>query len=406
VTSNGALARCVGDVGAFTSGHWGTAPLRRSSGGAGSFDDLLSLADVDHIVSTTAPRRPAIRLVRDGEPIPPASYTRTAQVGGERVEGLIEPGRVFDLYGQGATIVLQSLQRSWAPLTRFCRELELELGHPVQANAYLTPPGAAGLAPHHDGHDVLVLQVAGSKRWVVSEPLVEAPLPHQRADRARAAASPVLFEAEVLPGDVLYLPRGFIHAARSQQAASLHLTIGVLARTVADVVHDLVRRAVDADPGLRRSLAPGAVDDPATLEGVVAAAAAALAAWAGDVDPAPVAADLARRFTAGRRPLLEGQLQQLAGLDAIGDTTCVRRRPRSSWRLEGAGETLDLVLGDRTVTLPAPLRPALERLAAGAPLAVGDLGDLLDGPSRLVLVRRLVREGALVAAEEAAARAG
>jgi hypothetical protein len=64
------------------------------------------------------------------------------------------------------------------------------------------------------------------------------------------------------------------------------------------------------------------------------------------------------------------------------------------------------VLADRTVTLPVALRGALDRLAPGDPLAVRDLADLLDGPSRLVLVRRLVREGALVATDAPDRRAG
>jgi hypothetical protein len=221
-----------------------------------------------------------------------------------------------------------------------------------------------------------------------------------------AAGQPVLFEAELGPGDVLYLPRGFIHAARAQASVSLHLTIGVLAHTVADVVHDLVRRALDADPGLRRSLPIGAARDEALLADLVAATGASLAASAGAVDPGPVAADLARRLTPGRRPSLEGQLQQIAGLAAISDATCVRRRHGSTWRCEASADELRLVLADRTVHLPVPLRPALDRLADGDPVAVRDLADLLDGPSRLVLVRRLVREGALVAVDDPGDRAG
>jgi hypothetical protein len=59
------------------------------------------------------------------------------------------------------------------------------------------------------------------------------------------------------------------------------------------------------------------------------------------------------------------------------------------------GPSLRLTLGDRRVELPAPLEPALRRLLDGSPHRVGELADLLDGPSRLVLARRLVREGAL-----------
>ena len=50
----------------------------------------------------------------------------------------------------------------------------------VQANAYSTPRGSQGFAVHHDTHDVLVLQVAGEKRWQLYDPLLELPLKHQR----------------------------------------------------------------------------------------------------------------------------------------------------------------------------------------------------------------------------------
>jgi lysine-specific demethylase/histidyl-hydroxylase NO66 len=45
--------------------------------------------------------------------------------------------------------------------------------------------------------------------------------------------------------------------------------------------------------------------------------------------------------------------------------------------------------------VPAAVEPAVRRLLDGAAHRVGDLADMLDPPSRIVLVRRLVREGAL-----------
>ena len=45
--------------------------------------------------------------------------------------------------------------------------------------------------------------------------------------------------------------------------------------------------------------------------------------------------------------------------------------------------------------MPAVLGPALRRIRDGGPFRLADLGDLLDGPSRLVLGRRLVLEGLL-----------
>jgi hypothetical protein len=90
----------------------------------------------------------------------------------------------------------------------------------------------------------------------------------------------------------------------------------------------------------------------------------------------------------------------VAGLAAVDDTTIVRRRPGTVAAIRTGdgppdGDRLRLVLGDRVVVLPAALEPAVQRLLDGEAHAVGDLADQLDGPSRLVLVRRLVREGAL-----------
>ena len=391
-----ALARCVGDVANFRTTSFGVAPHRWRH--AGAFDDVLSLADVDAALTGAGLRRPAFRLVRDGEVLPPGSYTRTARTGSSQIDDLIDPGRTLDLFADGATIVLQGLQRWWPPATRFCRELELGLGHAVQANAYLTPAGAAGLAPHHDTHDVFVLQVAGTKHWTVRAPVVDTPLSRHVSDHDVAAAQPVLFEHDMSPGDVLYLPRGFVHSAAAQQGVSLHLTVGILATTVHDVLRTLVDRAGD-DVAFRRTLPPGWPYDDDAATTAVKAVVAELVDWLGRVDPGDVAGTLRDRFVANRSPLLDGQLLEVATLGRIDDDTVVTRRPGTVAQVRAVADErpprVRLTLGDRTVVLPAALDPVLRRLLGGGVHRVGDLADALDHDSRLVLVRRLVREGAL-----------
>jgi lysine-specific demethylase/histidyl-hydroxylase NO66 len=365
---------------------------------------VLALADVDRALTGAGLRRPAFRVVRDGEILPPSSYTRAARTGSSRIDDLIDTGRVLDLFAGGATVVLQGLQRWWPPTAGFCRELEVALGHPVQANAYLTPPGAAGLAPHHDTHDVFVLQVSGTKHWTVREPTVDTPLPRHVSDHGTAAAQPVLFEADLQAGDTLYLPRGYVHSAAAQQGVSLHLTIGVLATTAHDVLRELVDVAGD-EVAFRRSLPPGWPEDDAAATAAIKAIVTELGDWLGRVEPGDVAARLRDRFVANRTPLLGGQLLEIAGLDRVDDATAVERRPGTIATLavvdpvgpagEPGGPRLRLTLGDRRVDMPAAVEPAVRRLLDGGRHLVGDLGDLLDADSRLVLVRRLIREGAL-----------
>jgi len=229
---------------------------------------------------------------------------------------------------------------------------------------------------------------------VVREPAVDTPLPRQRSNHAAAALQPVLFEAELTPGDVLYLPRGVVHSAAAQQGVSLHLTLGILATTAHDVLAALVDAAAE-DATFRRSLPAGWPYDDVLAAGAVKDVVAELADWLGRVDPAALAAGLRDRWVSNRGPVLAGQLGEILALPALDDATVVRPREGTIARLDPADGRLRLTLGDRAVVLPAPLEPALRRLLDGPALRVGDLADLLDEPSRLVLVRRLIREGAL-----------
>lgn len=386
------LSRCVAPVHEFLSDHFNRRP-HLVHGGA--FDDLLSPGDVDEILTGSGLRRPAIRIARDGEIVDPKTWTRRARTGSVWIDDLVHPGKVMDLFAGGATIVLQSLHRWWAPVTAFCRELELDLGHAVQANAYLTPSGAGGFEPHHDTHDVFVLQVHGAKQWVIREPVIEAPLARHRSDHDEAAQQPVAFETRLEPGDCLYLPRGHVHSARTETGASLHLTIGILATTAHDVLRRLVDEAAD-DPRFRRTMPAHFGSDPSVAEAATKEVVAEFAEWLTQLDTEPIARGAVERFDRGRRPILGGQLLELLSLDEVDDHHEIRLRPGTRWSLDADERSCVVVVGDRRISLPAALQPAIVRLLDGAVHPVADLADLLDEGSRLVLVRRLIREGVLV----------
>jgi bifunctional lysine-specific demethylase and histidyl-hydroxylase NO66 len=266
----------------------------------------------------------------------------------------------------------------------------------VQVNAYLTPPASRGLGVHHDTHDVFVLQVHGRKLWQVWDAAVPFPLPHQKKlpPGAEAPASPPLVDAELAPGDCLYVPRGFRHAARTAETASLHLTVGMPTHNWDELLREVVELATE-EAWFREGLPVGFAGDPAALSAGLAERVAELRRFLDKVDLDRVAERAARRFWAGRAPSLRGQLQQLLALDRLDDATVVRRRRGVVCRLQVAGDRLTVLLGDRELTMPAALEPALRQVLAAGSFAVADLARHLDGPSRLVLVRRLVREGLL-----------
>ena len=373
----------MGDVDAFTERLWGQEPLLRPSGDPEGFDDLLSYADVDHLVSSTSLRTPAFRLVKAGQRIPVSSYTRTARTGSHRIPGVADTPAVYREFEGGATIILQGLHRYWLPLARFCRDLELALGHPTQVNAYITPPGSQGLAVHQDSHDVFVLQVHGTKRWQVYRPSPQLPPP-----------DPPAIEADLAPGDCLYIPKGYPHAASTQERASAHLTVGILSYTWADLIRDVAKQT-EEEPEFAEPLPVRFADDPDRLRTMAEDRLRSFQAWLDKQDPGDAADRLARRFLTGRRPILAGQLQQLERAETLDDSTRIRRRPGALCVIRGAGQGIAVYLGDRELRMPAFVRPAMELLGESREIAIGDLEPHLDREGRLVLVRRLVREGLL-----------
>lgn len=377
------LGRCVDDVDRFRSQLWGRRSLLRPPAipVADTYADLLSLRDVDTLLTGTSLRVPMYRLVNGGTPVPEPRHTRTVTIGGVRMEGVADPAAVLEALDDGATLVLQGLQRYWPPLGRFVRELEMELGHPCQVNAYLTPPGAQGLAVHSDEHDVLVLQVHGSKSWEIH------PAPAEPAGSPR--------EVVLRPGACLYLPEGTPHAARAQEQFSLHLTIGILTLTWRSVLEAAVRRIPPTS--LEERLPLGFPTD----DRMAAVIADRLAQWGGQlaaVDAEAVHTELAEDFATTRPRPLGGNLLDRVALPALDDTTLLRRRPGALAEMRPAidgDDRVRLLIGDRELRLPARIAPAVAVVAARTELRPGDLADLLSASSRLVLVRRLVREGLL-----------
>jgi ribosomal protein L16 Arg81 hydroxylase len=385
--ASGALARCIEPVEAqrFLDEYWETKPLLVPRDEEGRFLDLLSIAEVERRVAGGGLRWPAFRVVKQGEKIVLADYAEDLPWSPKPFTGTAQVERVADEFERGATIVLQALQLQHAPLAQFCRDLEAELGHPVQANAYYTPASAQGFAVHHDTHDVFCLQVEGEKRWLVYPPALELPLKNQKYVPEMGDPGDPVLDVTLRAGDMLYLPRGWLHQAMTSDAASLHLTVGVNVFTWRDAVREALDEAAREEVELRR----GVPADGRPPEGLLEALEARLA-------PAVVSGRRRRSFVKARRPIRVDAFDQLRALDQLDLETPLERRRTVIADLSNAEDELRLSFEGRELALPAFLREDLEfLLATEAPFRPSDLPGRLDDAGRLVLVRRLVREGLL-----------
>lgn len=146
--------------------------------------------------------------------------------------------------------------------------MEAQLGCLVGCNAYLTPAGTQGLAPHHDDVELWVVQTGGTKTWRLYAPLAGHALPSQSSPNLDPAdIGPATMEVTLAAGDVLYLPRGTVHQAVAGQGrqGSAHLTISTYQLwAYANLASHVIGTgsAVQAGPGalplaMRRSPQPG-----------------------------------------------------------------------------------------------------------------------------------------------------
>ena len=363
---------------AFLAEHWERKPLVVPRAEEGRFDDLLSVGDVERLITETGIRVPGFRLVKAGATV--SGYTTNLPWRPEPFTGVADVRRVLAEFEAGATIVLQGLHHNWLPLARYCRQLEAFLGHPVQANAYYTPQGSQGLPVHHDTHEVISLQVAGEKRWLVYEPVLELPLKNQRYRSALGAPGEPVLDVTLRAGDTMYLPRGWLHQALTSGSDSLHITVGVNVRRWIDEA----RAELDArerELAFRETIDG---DEPPELP---------------VLDVHAVRRRARERFVRSRRPILDGQLSELRALDGLTVETELRRRDTVIADLRGSR----LVFEGREISFPERLAAELDFLVTTAgPFRATDLPGSLDAAGRLVLLRRLVREGFLRRSDSAA----
>ncbi|MBY3003815.1 cupin domain-containing protein [Rhizobium leguminosarum] len=171
-----------------------------------------------------------------------------------RNDGRVRLDEVHTAYRSGKTLLLTHLQNSHLGIARIARSMECELQEAgvllrkeVGANLFLTPPNSRGFDPHYDGHDVLILQLAGAKTWKVFDQLSDVP-PGMEGGRLTAdQLSPASDVFDLSPGNVLYLPRGRPHAAYTTNKNSLHLTLSIIPATLTDFISEELKTNKDTD---------------------------------------------------------------------------------------------------------------------------------------------------------------
>jgi ribosomal protein L16 Arg81 hydroxylase len=254
-------------TGTFRSQHYGRQPLHVRRGRAGTsllpwsrFNEVLELTPYwnEETLKVYFKSRAALREnycdtadLRPGQPAP------------------VNPAKVKALTDLGASLVANQVNRVCPEVGAVAAMLEREFAARVSANVYCSFQGVQAFQTHFDLHDVFAVQAEGEKTWRVYEARADAPVnPVPPGDEWEKwltdTRGKLLFEAQMKPGDVLYLPRGQYHDALTGDAASLHVTFGVSPATGL-ALFKLLEAALSRESEFRAYL-PDARDEVALRE--------------------------------------------------------------------------------------------------------------------------------------------
>ena len=220
----------------------------------GYFDCLLPGASaVEDLLEVFRPEPSRVRLIREHDKKSPDNY--------QLADGSLDLDHIRSDFADGYTIVLDDVELYVRPIASLAHAIEVELNFATKINAYITPPESQGFVAHYDGHDVLILQIQGSKIWHLYEGADVPPHQLRREEKWVAAGLPLPTDLRLEIGDVLYLPRGRVHAAEATSEPSVHLTVGIHAPTALTYVVAALNSLSFSDDRLNVRLPPRHLDD-------------------------------------------------------------------------------------------------------------------------------------------------
>lgn len=208
------------------------------------FSSLVSLSDFDRTLWENENRfRTDLRVNLNGIPtsVPPV------MTGKDLYRWAI------DQYREGKTLILNGIEKTDVEWATIARSFDTVFGGLSSVNAFLTPAMNQGFKPHFDSHDVFIIQLAGSKKWGLFDRELENPMPLEIYLIDNSYERIPSQELLLRPGDILYIPKGWIHSGKAQEEFSLHYTLGIRPIKQIDVLHELIDAIAIEHPLLKSS---------------------------------------------------------------------------------------------------------------------------------------------------------
>jgi len=377
-------------VDSFLENHWERSCLVVNRQDKEYYKDLLTFGDVNNFLSRNDIRYPYLRLVKDGKELPLVDYADDFVYGSNIFPGLLDNDKVMHHYSQGATLSFQIFQKCMQGLSLFCNAIEARLQFQTQVNIFVTPPHSKGFTAHYDDHSFFIFQIDGTKIWTLYDEHTTLPLPEFR----KTASSPNLAnpkEVVLNSGDLLYVPKGVYHEARTNDTTSTHITLGIFPFTWLQVLEQLVEN-LKQDIRFRRSPSSYILSD-----GIPASLDSEFTVLLDDVAKAkatPLIKELMRK--AASKQIVDGKdrLLDITNAGNLTENSQIYRRPILC-QIERIDRKIRLNFYDKSLVFPEIALESIRQIVESETFFVNQLPRILDQESNLKIVKKLLIEGLL-----------
>ena len=380
----------------FFQNYYEKRPLLIQRGNKDYYGSLLSLKAIDDYLSRQDIEYPGLRLVKDGEELEGSTYLKDIPYGTAMFEGIVDNDNMFKFFNEGATIVVQGLDRSNKELGAFCRNLSTEIPFTFQSNTYLTPQTSRGFSAHYDTHDVLCLQISGTKKWKLYDTPVELPTKQQRYQSSKIDSSKaqISLEVELLPGDLLYVPRGLVHSAETTETTSLHITLGLFPQKWNDYIKYLAGELHNTKL-FRETLPLNLKSASYDYETMIKKVSDLIIQEFTPAFLAKATSQYATEQVQKRKSSDSSRLLDIININQVDLDTIVYRRPDIVFEFTTSNGSSEVIFYNKSVKFPIAVNEALDFVLSSNEFAPKEIPNTLDDKGKLVLVKKLIKEGLL-----------
>lgn len=360
---------------------------------ANYYHNVLNINELDRYFQARNLTHDFLRVTNNGGDYNPDSWTRFEQRSNTDPYRIVVIEKLFSLFNEGATIIINAAQTAIPSLTSFCSSLEHELKTWVQPNIYITPPESQGFVPHFDPHDVFVIQITGRKKWLLYDYPEKLPVSVRSVSDYEYEKKEPDHIVEMQAGDLLYMPRGTVHFAKSYDEAAIHVTVGLMARCWFHLLKDLVEVAQE-DVAFRKMLPLGlqSEDDKTNF---IEEFGQKLKELMAKTDIRSLVNNNHANFVERRLIDRQGHFTDLLQAEKIKLETVVTKRAGIDYLLEQNGKDICIKFSAEKIYLPSYLSDSLDLFLYDKPFAVSEIKGLISDSGKISLVKRFVQSGFL-----------